>query len=133
MIPKLYACPRVLPIVKVLGTFPRASTKPSVKSTLAVAAKTLREAEAAWWQLAPEATTMRGLFGGKLVGLTNGDGFTLKKYVLSPGVFITGRSSSPTSARLRPTKNDQVTGPRAVAGTLTISDCSRLGGPLKAL
>ena len=135
--PKLYACPRVLPIVKVLGTFPRASTKPSVKSTLAVAAKTLREAEAAWWQLAPEATAMRGLFGGKLVGLTNGDGFTLTKYVLSPGVFITGKIEfadiGPPSTYKGTIK---VTGPRAVAGTLTISKNSvsgRLGGrPVKA-
>jgi hypothetical protein len=132
VIPNRYACPRVLPIVKVLGTFPRASTKPSVKSTLAVAAKTLREAEAAWWQLAPEATTMRGLFGGKLVGLTNGDGFSLTKYVLSPGVFITGKIEfadiGPPSTYKGTIK---VTGPGAVAGPHTISQNSgsgRLGG-----
>jgi hypothetical protein len=130
--PRFYACPRVLPIVKVLGTFSRASSKPSVKSTLAVAAKTLREAEAAWWQLAPDVKSMRGLFGGKLVQLSTGDGFTLTKYVLSPGVSITGKIEfadiGPPSTYKGTVK---VSGPRALAGTLTISKNSvsgRLGG-----
>jgi pimeloyl-ACP methyl ester carboxylesterase len=130
--PTRASCPRVLPIVKVLGTFPRASSKPSVKSTLAVAAKTLREAEASWWQLGSEATTMRGLYGGKLVRLPNDDGFTLTKYVLSPGVFITGKIEfddiGPPSTYKGTIK---VSGPGALAGTLTISKNSvsgRLGG-----
>ncbi|HVD42896.1 MAG TPA: hypothetical protein VNB58_04280, partial [Gaiellaceae bacterium] len=100
---------------------------------LAVAAKTLREAEASWWQLAPDATTMRGLFGGKLVRLpNNGDGFTLAKYVLTPGVSISGKIEF---AELGPPSTYKgtvkVSGPRAVAGTLTISKNSvsgRLGG-----
>jgi pimeloyl-ACP methyl ester carboxylesterase len=131
--PNRYACPRVLPIVKVLGTFSPAPSKASVKSTLAVVAKTLREAEASWWQLPADASTMRGLFGGKLVRLpNNGDGFTLAKYVLTPGVFISGKIEF---AELGPPSTYKgtikVSGPRAVAGTLTISKNSvsgRLGG-----
>jgi hypothetical protein len=104
-----------------------------VKSTLAVVAKTLREAEAAWWQLPADASTMRGLFGGRLVRLpNNGDGFTLAKYVLTPGVFISGKIEF---AELGPPSTYKgtikVSGPRAVAGTLTISKNSvsgRLGG-----
>ena len=131
--PNRYACPRVLPIVKVLGAFSPAPSKASVKSTLVVAAKTLREAEAAWWQLPADATTMHGLFGGKLVRLpNNGDGFTLTKYVLTPGVSISGKIEF---AELGPPSTYKgtvkVSGPRAVAGTLTISKNSvsgRLGG-----
>ena len=131
--PNRYACPRVLPIVKVLGAFSPRPSKASVKSTLVVAAKTLREAEAAWWQLPADATTMHGLYGGKLVRLpNNGDGFTLTKYVLTPGVSISGKIEF---AELGPPStykgSIKVSGPRAVAGTLTISKNSvsgRLGG-----
>jgi pimeloyl-ACP methyl ester carboxylesterase len=130
--PTLASCPRVPPIVKVLGAFPRTSSKPSVRSTLAVAAKTLREAEAAWWQLTPSATTLRGLFGGKLVQLKKGDGFTLTRYALTPGVFITGKIAfadiGPPSTYKGTVK---VSGPGAVAGTLKVSKntvSGRLGG-----
>ena len=97
----------------------------------------MREAEASWWQLGSEATTLRGLYGGKLVRLPNDDGFTLTKYVLSPGVFITGKIAfddiGPPSTYKGTIK---VSGPGALAGTLTISKNSvsgRLGGrPVKA-
>ena len=129
---KRASCPRVLPLVKVLGPFPRAPSKRSVQSTLAIAAQALREAEAAWWQLAPATTTMRGLFGGKLVQLTKGDGFTLTKYALTPGVFITGKVEfvdlgPPTTYK----GTVKVSGPGALAGTLTFLKSSisgKLGG-----
>jgi pimeloyl-ACP methyl ester carboxylesterase len=134
--PTLAQCPRVPPIVKPLGTFPRAPSRPSVQSTLAVAAKALREAEAAWWQLNPPASTLRGLFGGKLVKLTTGDGFTLTRYALTPGVFLTGKIELVDIGPPSTYKGTvRVSGPAAVAGTLKISKNSvsgRLGGrPVK--
>jgi pimeloyl-ACP methyl ester carboxylesterase len=120
--PTLASCPRVKPIVKVLGPYPSKPSKRAVQATLGAAAKTLREAEAAWWQLASSATTLRGLFGGKLVKLRVGDGFTLAKYALTPGVFVSGKISfvdiGPPSTYKGTVK---VSGPAAVSGTLTIS------------
>jgi pimeloyl-ACP methyl ester carboxylesterase len=134
--PTLASCPRVPPIVKVLGTFPRAPARPSVKSTLAIAEKALREAEAAWWQLAPSASTLRGLFGGKLVTRKDGGGFTLANYALAPGVLISGKVDyvdlGPPSTYKATIK---VSGPAAVAGTLKFAKngvSGKLGGrPVK--
>src|SRR5439155_22018647 len=41
-------CPRSPPLVRTLGAFPRAGARRAPRSTLAVAAKTVRETEAAW-------------------------------------------------------------------------------------
>ncbi len=108
-----------------------------MQSTLALAAKTLREAEASWWQLNPPATSLRGLFGGKLVQLKKGDGFTLARYALAPGVFVTGKVAFADIGPPATFKGTvKVFGPRAVAGTLKLSKKSvsgRLGGrPVKA-
>ena len=135
--PRLASCPRVAPVAKVLVAFPRAPRRPSVQSTLALAAKTLREAEASWWQLNPPATSLRGLFGGKLVQLKKGDGFTLARYALAPGVFVTGKVAFADIGPPATFKGTvKVFGPRAVAGTLKLSKKSvsgRLGGrPVKA-
>jgi pimeloyl-ACP methyl ester carboxylesterase len=130
--PKLAECPRVAPVAKVLQAFPQAPKRPSVSSTLALAGKTLREAEASWWQLNPPATTLRGLYGGKLVQLKKGDGFTLTRYALAPGVFVSGKV---TFADIGPPSifkgTLKVFGPRAVAGTIKLAKNSvtgRLGG-----
>jgi pimeloyl-ACP methyl ester carboxylesterase len=126
--PRLASCPRVQPVVKVVHTFPRRPAKPSVRSTLSVAALTLREAEAAWWQLAPGASTLRGLFGGKLVALKSGTAFTLKSYALAPGVFLTGNVKfvdiGPPSTYKGTVK---VSGPAAIPGTLRFSKGSLSG------
>jgi pimeloyl-ACP methyl ester carboxylesterase len=130
--PKLAACPRVAPVAKVLSAYPQAATRPSVSSTLALAAKTLREAEASWWQLNPPSTTLGGLYGGKLVQLKKGDGFTLTRYALTPGVYITGKVAFADIGPPATYKGTvKVFGPRAVAGTLKLSKnavSGRLGG-----
>ena len=81
------------PLVKILGAFPANAAKPTAKSTLALASKTVREAEATWLQLlfSSVSFTPRGLYGGKLANTKNGDGFTLTKYALAPGVFVSGK------------------------------------------
>ena len=135
--PKLAQCPRVAPVSKVLRAFPQAPKRASVSSTLAVAGRALREAEASWWQLNPPATTFRGLYGGKVAQLKKGDGFMLTRYALAPGIFVSGKvlfaDIGPPSTFKGTVK---VFGPRAIAGTLKISMNSlsgRLGGrPAKA-
>jgi len=120
--PKLAQCPRVPPTAKVLRAFPKAPARPSVSTTLAIAGKTLREAEASWWQLNPPSRTLRGLYGGKLALLKKGDGFTLTRYTLAPGVYVSGKV---TLASIGPPAvfkgTVKVFGPRAVAGTLRLS------------
>jgi pimeloyl-ACP methyl ester carboxylesterase len=123
-------CPRVQPIVKILGAFPRKPAKRTVQATLAAASKTLREAEATWLQLLFSSTnfTPRGLYGGKLVGTSNGDGFTLTRYSLAPGVVVTGKITfvdigPPTTYK----GTLKVSGPAAVAGTLKFSKNSVTG------
>jgi hypothetical protein len=130
--PKLAQCPRVAPVAKVLRAFPQAPKGASVSSTLALAGKTLREAQASWWQLNPPSTTLRGLYGGKLVQLKKGDGFTLTRYALVPGVYLSGKVSFGDIGPPATYKGTvKVFGPRAVAGTLKLSKNSvsgRLGG-----
>jgi len=128
-------CPAVAPLMKVLGPFPKRPASPSVKSTLAVVSKAVREAEATWLQVAFSAVdfTPRGLYGGKLVSTTGGDGgFKLTRYSIAPGVFVSGKLrltdvGPPTTYR----GTVRVSGPAAVAGTLRFTGNSvtgRLGG-----
>lgn len=131
--PTQAACPRVPPLVKTLGAFPARPAKRSVTSTLAAAAKTLREAESVWLQLLFSSTafTPRGIYGGKLVGAKKGDAFTLAKYSVAPGVFLSGKLSfvdvGPPSTYKGTVK---VSGPAAVAGTLTVTAKGALSGKL---
>jgi TAP-like protein len=135
--PKLAQCPRVAPVAKVLRAFPQSARRASVSSTLSIAGRALRDAEAFWWQLNPPATSWRGLFGGKVAQLKKRDGFRLTRYALAPGVFVSGTvlfaDIGPPSTFKGTLK---VFGPRAVAGTLRISKNSlsgRLGGrPVRA-
>jgi hypothetical protein len=128
-------CPPVAPLMKVLAPFPRRPAARSVKSTLAVASRAVREAEATWLQLAFSSVdfTPRGLYGGRLVSATSGDGgFTLTRYSIAPGVFVSGRLrlanvGPPTTYA----GTVRVSGPAAVAGTLRFTRDSvtgRLGG-----
>ena len=69
--------------------------------------------------------------------LKKGDGFTLARYALAPGVFVTGKVAFADIGPPATFKGTvKVFGPRAVAGTLKLSKKSvsgRLGGrPVKA-
>jgi pimeloyl-ACP methyl ester carboxylesterase len=116
-------CPRLPPPSKILGAFPSRPGKRTAAATLAVVGKTLREAEATWWQLlfSPATFSPRGLYGGKLTSQT-GLAFTVNGYSLAPGVTVTGKISfaglAPSSTY---TGTVKVFGPAAVAGTLKIS------------
>jgi pimeloyl-ACP methyl ester carboxylesterase len=131
--PTQAACPRVPPLVKVVGAFPPKSTKRSAKSTLSVAGKTLREAEATFLQMLFSTTdfTPRGIYGGRLVSSRSGDSFTLTKYAVAPGVFVSGKITfvdiGPPSTYKGTVK---VSGPAAVAGTLTITAKGAISGTL---
>jgi hypothetical protein len=136
---KQASCPRVPPVSKILGAFPRRPAKPAVKATLAAASKTVREAEATWLQIVLSAASFapRGLYGGKLVPAKQGLSFTLSNYSAVPGIQVTGKLTFvPGGLPLLYKGTIRVSGPAAVAGTLTISKNSvagRLGGrPVKA-
>jgi pimeloyl-ACP methyl ester carboxylesterase len=132
------SCPRVPPVAKILGAFPRRPAKPTVKATLAAATKTAREAEATWLQivLSPATFAPRGLYGGKLVLPKQGLSFTLTRYSAVPGVFVSGKLTFVSGGLPILFQGTlRVSGPAAVAGTLKISKNSvsgRLGGrPVK--
>jgi pimeloyl-ACP methyl ester carboxylesterase len=131
--PQQAACPRVQPLVKVVGAFPAKPAKATAKSTLTVVGKTVREAEATFLQMlfSTDEFTPRGLYGGKLASSKSGDAFTLTKYALAPGVFVSGKISfvdiGPPSTYKGTVK---VSGPGAVAGTLTVTAKGAISGSL---
>jgi pimeloyl-ACP methyl ester carboxylesterase len=127
--PSRAQCPRVAPVIKVLGKFPSRPTRASASSTLATVGKTLREAEATWFQFLP--VPARGLYGGKLVSLKNTGGFTVTRYSLAPGVLVSGKI---TLVDIGPPSTYKgtvhVSGSAAVAGTLKIAKNGKIGGRL---
>jgi len=122
--------PRVPPLVKVLAAFPRRPAKRSIQSTLAVASKAVREAEATWFQLlfSSEDFVPRGLYGGRLVKTRNGDGFTLTRYSIAPGVFVSGKLALANVGPPSTYKGSvRVSGPAVLAGKLKFSKNSVTG------
>jgi pimeloyl-ACP methyl ester carboxylesterase len=131
--PTQAACPRVQPLAKVVGAFPAKPAKPTAQSTLTIAGKTLREAEATFLQMLFATTqfTPRGLYGGKLVNSKAGDSFTLTTYALAPGVFVSGKISFVDIGPPSTYKGTvRISGRGAVAGTLTITAKGVISGKL---
>ncbi|HEX6662276.1 MAG TPA: alpha/beta fold hydrolase [Gaiellaceae bacterium] len=115
-------CPRVQPLAKVVGAFPGRPAHLSAASTLAVASKTVRDAEATFFAAAFSSTTLkpRGLYGGTLT--VTKDGFRLTRYSLAPGLVVSGNLAV---VDIGPPVNwkgtVRVAGSAAVAGTLRFS------------
>jgi len=82
------SCPRSKPIVSTLPALPAAKHRAHLTplATYAIAAKTLREAQAAW--LMANNSTLAGIYSGRLV--PNSRGFSLVRYSITPGVELTG-------------------------------------------
>ena len=121
-LPATAECRRVPPWVKTLAAFPTKAPAKMAASTVGVAAKTVREAEAAWLQalLAPSRIAPAGIYGGRLVS-RGGDGFTLTRYSVVPGVAVSGRINAKIGAPTVFTGTVRVSGPKAAAGSLRIS------------
>jgi pimeloyl-ACP methyl ester carboxylesterase len=132
------SCPRVPPVGKIMGAFPRRPAKATVKATLTAAARTMREAESTWLQIVLSSASFapRGLYGGKLVLSKQALSFTLSRYSSVSGVRLSGKVTFvPGELPLSYKGTIRVSGPAAVAGTLKFSSDSvsgRLGGkPVK--
>jgi pimeloyl-ACP methyl ester carboxylesterase len=128
--PTQAACPRVPPLVKILAAFPGRPAKPTVTSTLALASKAIREAQATWLQLLFSSAEFapRGLYGGKLVNAKDGNGFTLTRYSVAPGVLVSGKLTLLDIGPPSTYKGTiRVSGSAVVAGTLRISKNSVTG------
>jgi pimeloyl-ACP methyl ester carboxylesterase len=117
-------CERAKAYLPALTAFPTKLAKHlSPTQTLAVATKTVQEAEAAW--LATGATadspnTVTGLYGGKAV--TTARGVTLTNYTVAVGVTVSGKLSMrdfgpPVSF----TGSVKIAGSAAARGTLTLA------------
>ena len=130
--PKEAECARrVQPLIKILGAFPRRPQR-TAAATLAAVGKTIRDAQATWIDMFGPSNVEHGLYGGKLTAPKNGGtSFRLTRYSLAPGVFVTGKIRFATLGP--PTKYKgtiRVSGPAAVAGTLTITKADRIVGRL---
>jgi len=132
--PTLAQCPRVPSLAKILGTFPRRPAKRTPKATLGVVSKAVREAEATWLQTLFSGASFAppGLYGGKLVGEKSGNGFTITRYSIAPGVFVTGKIAFlDVGPPITYKGTVRVSGPAVAAGTLTFDKnavSGRLGG-----
>jgi hypothetical protein len=83
-------CARPSPIVKLLSAYPGATRKAPAGplATLAIAQKTVEEAEAIWYM--GNGSQTAGLYGGKLAG-TGDREFTLTRHSIAPGIEVSGR------------------------------------------
>jgi pimeloyl-ACP methyl ester carboxylesterase len=83
-------CARPAPFVNTTPAFPVARRTPAgAAATLAVASKTLRDAQAVWMMTQAGAPAqVAGLYRGRLVG--GEDGFRLVRYSIAPGVELSG-------------------------------------------
>jgi pimeloyl-ACP methyl ester carboxylesterase len=129
-LPRAAACPRVPPFVETVTAFPKTAAK-TAAATAAIVAKTLHEGEAAWGEtIFSGAASAAGLYGGKVV--PGASGFALTRYSLAPGFVVTGKLKFvPGALPLGFAGTVRVSGPKAVAGTLTVTRTKltgKLGG-----
>jgi pimeloyl-ACP methyl ester carboxylesterase len=126
-LPAAAQCPRVKPPVKILTAFPR-SARRTAAATVALAAKTVREAEAAWAQAVFSGGDVApaGLFGGRVAATPTG--LRATRYSLVTGVRITGRITAKFAIPAFSFSGTvRVDGPRAVAGTLRVTNAKVSG------
>jgi pimeloyl-ACP methyl ester carboxylesterase len=115
-------CPRSKPLLEPIPALPApGSARPKRAAgplqTYAIAAKTVREAEAIWLTAAP--STVPGIFGGTLVPSSSKPEFTLARYSIARGVTLSGK--------LRLAKFGL---PLTFEGTLTVSGAAASRGIL---
>jgi hypothetical protein len=129
--PKEAECARrVLPLLKIVGAFPRRPAHPGAATTLAIVGKTLRDAEATWIDVFGSGPEY-GLFGGKLIAAQNSPSFRLVRYSLAPGIAVTGKINFSTVGPPTTYKGTvRVSGAAAVAGKLTITKTGKISGTL---
>ena len=122
ILPAAAECPRVPALVGTLAAFPRAVPAKTPRSTIGVAGKTVREAEATWLQtlFSPRPIAPAGLYGGKVVS-GGSSGFTMRRYSVVPGVLVSGRIKVKVGAPFVFTGTVRVAGPKAVTGTLRVT------------
>ena len=116
-------CSRPNFIIPPLAAYPPATTPRHLgpAATFAIAAKTLREAEASWLLIdnAPPTKPVAGLYGGKIVSPSTSR-FTLSSYSIAPGVTISGTVKVASDSGL----------PLQFDGALTVKGSSASAGVL---
>ena len=117
-----------MPAMKTVTAIPKSARK-TAAATAAVVAKTVHESEAAWGEaIFNGAASTTGLYGGRVVATSTGYGLT--GYSLVPGVVVNGKLAFvPGKLPLGFVGTVRVSGPKAVAGTLKVTN-TRLTGKL---
>jgi pimeloyl-ACP methyl ester carboxylesterase len=111
-------CPRAPALVKTLTAFPKVVRREPPRATVAVAAKTVREAQAAW-AIGPKP--LSGLYGGTLRSAPQ-RAFRLAGYSIAPGIRVSGRLRYTPGKFPLPFKGTiTVSGPKASPGKLQVS------------
>jgi hypothetical protein len=125
-------CPSSKPYVPVLGPLPAAKQPAHISplATYAIAAKTIKEAEASW--VGANEKPLPGIYSGKLAPAPRS--FTLVRYSIAPGVELSGTIKL-TKAQLPLVFEGtvKVGGAKAAAGILGLTEKSlrgTLGGRL---
>jgi hypothetical protein len=85
-------CARPAPFLRTISAYPPAKrTKQATPSqTLAIARKTVEDAQAIWLMAVGDGGQVAGLYGGRIVG-TGDREFTLTRYSIAPGIEVSGR------------------------------------------
>jgi pimeloyl-ACP methyl ester carboxylesterase len=117
-------CPRAPSLVRTVPAFPRVRGKQSPRSTRALAAKTVTEAQAVWAVALVSSGGLRpaGLYGGSLAVAKSGLGMRLVRYSIAPGIQVSGRLTAPAGKfPLNFSGTVKVSGRNAAHGTLRVA------------
>jgi len=116
------SCPRVPAFEDPIAGVPRTSPKKVPAATAVDVARSVREAEATWLEIAFSTVNLSppGLYGGHITNTSTG--FRLTNYSAVPGVRVTGSLKlSGGKVPLVFTGKVNVTGPNAAAGSLRVA------------
>jgi hypothetical protein len=85
-------CARPAPFLRPISAYPAAKRTrvATPRETLALARKTIEEAQAIWLMAVSNGSSVAGLYGGKVTGSGDRE-FTLTRYSITPGVEVSGR------------------------------------------
>ena len=123
-------CPRIPAFQNPIATVPRASPKHVPSTTALDVARSVRDAEATWLEVAFSAVNLAppGLYGGRIK--TTATGFRLVNYSVVPGVRLSGSLKiAGGKVPLVFTGTVKVAGPSAASGSLRVSQ-GRVSGTL---
>ena len=120
-LPKSGSCPRVPPVVKTVTAIPKAAAKKRSRHRVLSSRRPCTRARRPGARRSSTARRrLTGLYGGRVTATSAG--LSMTGYTLVPGVVVNGKLAFvPGKFPLAFTGSVRVSGPKAVAGTLTVT------------